>query len=253
MGAPDGDAAADPSEQPRRTVTIDRGFLLGRTPVTRREFRAFVEQTGHETEPGCWTLTDTGWRTDVQTGWHDPGFPQSDADPVACVSSEDAQAYITWLSTQSGKRYRLPSEAEWEYAARAGTAGRNFWGDDARETCRYANVNDLSGKNKVVKVAEPCDDGHWFTSPVATFEPNAFGLHDMQGNVWEWVADCWRATYRGAPGDGSAVQAEGCRERVMRGGSWADTPGPVRITVRDRARPTARRAFTGFRVARDPE
>lgn len=251
MGAQPDDDAADEGEFPLHAVSIARGFAIGRAPVTVGEYAAFVEATGYATQRGCYALTQIGWKMDPAANWRRPGFAQSDDHPVVCVSWEDAEAYVGWLSLRSGRRYRLPSETEWEYAARGGTDGINFWGDDAGATCLYGNVNDLTAKNKVAKAAEPCTDGFLFTAPAGHFRPNPFGLHDVIGNAWQWVADCWLGDYRQTPRDGEAAEADPCEERVMRGSSWTDTPGPVRVGAREHGGAGARLAITGFRVARD--
>jgi formylglycine-generating enzyme len=250
-GARAGDAAADPGEFPRHRVTIAKPFAIAAKPVTVAEFKTFVEATGYRREGGCHTLTDQGWIVDADASWRTPGFAQEPSHPVVCVSWQDASAYIDWLSARAGRRYRLPSEAEWEYAARAGSAARNFWGDDDREACRYANVNDITAKNKTAKIGVNCTDGFMFTSPVGWFRPNKFGLYDMIGNAWAWIADCWAGDYAHAPRDGGAAEAAPCAERVLRGGSWTDTPGPVRINARERRAPDARLSIIGFRIARD--
>jgi formylglycine-generating enzyme required for sulfatase activity len=252
-GATVGDVAADPGELPPHEVTVRRPFAIAATPVTVDQFAAFVAATGYALKGGCHTLTDEGWRVDPAANFRAPGFAQNGTHPAVCVSWNDAQAYVAWLSQLGGRRYRLPSEAEWELAARGGTATRNFWGDDDRDACLYANVNDIAAKNKTAKVAVNCDDGYLYTSPVARFRPNPFGLYDMIGNAWAWTADCWLGDYARSPRDGSAAEVAGCAERVLRGSSWTDTPGPVRINAREHRPPSARLSIVGFRVARDLE
>jgi len=250
-GALPDDRAADEGEFPRHRVTINKPFAIAQTAVTVGEFGAFVAATAYPHEGGCHTLTDDGWRADPKASWVDPGFAQTAKHPVVCVSWRDANAYVEWLSKRAGRAYRLLTEAEWELAARGGTATRNFWGDDDWATCRYANVNDITAKNKTAKVGVNCTDGFLYTAPVASFLPNQFGLYDMVGNAWQWTADCWLGDYARAPRDGSAVDVAGCKERVLRGGSWTDTPGPVRINAREHRQANERLSIIGFRVARD--
>lgn len=252
-GAGEDDAAADASEFPRHEVRIASPFAIATTPVTAADFAIFVEATDYRIDGGCHTLTPEGWQVDKAASWRAPGFPQAPDHPVVCVSWHDAVAYAEWMSGKTGAAYRLPSEAEWEYAARGGTMGTNFWGDDDRLTCDYANVNDLTAKNKVAKVAEPCDDGFLHTSPVGSFRPNPHGLYDMVGNVWVWLADCWLGDYRLGPRDGRPGAAENCGIRALRGGSWTDTPGPIRIGAREHRLPEDRLSIVGFRLARDIE
>ena len=217
MGARSSEPGLDPSELPRRRVVIRQAFQLGQTEVTVAQFDAFARATGREATGGCRTLTDIGWRQDPAATWRTPGLPSGPDYPVTCVSWLDAQAYLAWLQQETGDTWRLPTEAEWEFAARAGSSASNYWGDDTRASCDHANINDLSGKNKTVKVAEPCDDGYQTVAPVGRFRPNAHGLHDVQGNVWEWVKDCWAPGFAGAPADGTAHLADPCEKRVMRG------------------------------------
>ncbi|MBX3488190.1 formylglycine-generating enzyme family protein [Parvibaculum sp.] len=252
-GADETDPAADISEHPRHEVQISKPFAMATVAVTVAEFTVFADATGHEPPGGCYTLTDDGWRVDETASWRNPGFPQDPSHPVVCVSWHDATAYAAWMTERTGKPYRLPSEAEWEYAARGGTTGMNFWGDDDSLTCDYASVNDITAKNKVAKVAEPCDDGFMYTSPVGSFRPNPFGLYDVVGNAWVWLADCWLGDYRLGPRDGSPNAAENCGIRVLRGGSWTDTPGPVRIGARESRVPGERLSIAGFRLVRDLE
>jgi len=169
------------------------------------------------------------------------------------VSWDDAQAYVAWLSAKTGHVYRLPTEAEWEYAARAGTTTARYFSDNPAEFCRYTNVGDLdyseqhpgdSGVNRA------CRDGYAFTSPVGSFPPNRFGLYDMLGNVLNWTEDCWNANYSGAPADGTACQSGDCGRRVVRGGSWDADLSVVRSAYRRGLRTSKRVTSFGFRVAR---
>ena len=157
--------------------------------------------------------------------FRNPGFAQDDRHPVVCTSWEEATAFVAWLSKRTGKQYRLLSEAEWEYAARAGSTTPFHSGNDEKALCTYANVADQSTKEKIksLTLVVGFRDGHAFTAPVGSLRPNAFGVHDMHGNVFEWVEDCWNENYQGAaPTDGSAWATGNCMLRVMRGGGWWD-------------------------------
>ena len=161
--------------------------------------------------------------------------------PVISVSWEDAQGYVAWLSGETGEEYRLLSEAEWEYVARAGTQTARYWGESETGQCRYANGSDSSPS---------CSDGYAETAPAGSFEPNAFGLYDVLGNVWEWTDDCWNESYAGAPTDGSPWASGDCSRRVLRGGSWLNPPGNLRSANRYGS-PAGSRLFSlGFRLAR---
>ncbi|MDE2830787.1 MAG: formylglycine-generating enzyme family protein [Gemmatimonadota bacterium] len=203
-------------EKPVREVKID-SFALSKYEVTFEEYDAFTDATGRE------RANDEGWGRGRR--------------PVINVSWYDAIAYTEWLSDQTGKTYRLPSESEWEYAARAGTGTAYSWGD----SIDYDRAN--------------CDgcvsawDGEK-TAPVGSFEANAWGVYDMHGNVSEWAQDCWRPSYRGVPTDGSAGVRGDCNRRLMRGGSWADKPRILRSATRLTYSSEARSIFYGFRVAR---
>ena len=169
--------------------------------------------------------------------WRDTGFPQEENQPVVCVDWNDAQAYTKWLSKKTGKHYRLPSEAEWEYAARAGTSTIYYWGKDIGQN--NANCADCGSQW----------DGKQ-TSPVGSFAPNVFGLYDMSGNVWELVEDNWHDNYNGAPTDGSAWHGNS-EARVLRGGSWVNAPYLVRTAKRIFSGGSGPRDYnTGFRLAR---
>ena len=215
--APGEEGRVDDREGPRRQVTIARPFAVGKFEVTFAEWDACVAEGGCKHRPD-----DRGWGRGKQ--------------PVINVSWDDVTTeYLPWLSHKTGKAYRLLTEAEWEYAARGETSARYWWGDQAsREHANY-------GKDRCCAV------------PVGQFPANPFGLHDMHGNVWEWVQDCWHASYAGAPADGSEWTGS-CAEptRVLRGGSWNDSPQHIRSAHRARIRPAVR-IFgfgTGFRVAR---
>lgn len=262
MGAPAGEEArADlPSElrgrsAPQHSVTIRHKLAIAKFNVTRDEYAQFVAETNRPDPDSCDTVVATGTVFSIATNgnWHSPGFPQTGSDPVVCVSWDDAQAYVAWLSGKTGHVYRLPTEAEWEYAARAGTTTARYGSDNPAEICRYTNVGDLdyseqhpgdSGVNRA------CRDGYVFTSPAGSFPPNQFGLSDMLGNVLEWNEDCWNANYSGAPTDGAAWQSGDCGRRVMRGGSWDADLSVVRSASRRGIRTSTRNNSVGFRVAR---
>jgi formylglycine-generating enzyme required for sulfatase activity len=260
MGAAPGEEEAEGvaeefrnQSQPRRRVEV-ASFAAGRFEVTRGQYRAFVQATAREGK-GCLVWDGKDWSADAGKDWRHPGYPQDDGHPVTCVSWEDAKAYVGWLSLRSGHAYRLLTEAEWEYSARAGTVTRRYWGDDGNHSCTYANTLDRAAK-RVVPGAEnatvsECDDGHAYTSPVGRYQPNAFGLHDMLGNVWEWVEDCWNKSYAGAPADSRARTDGDCAERPLRGGSWSDDPSFVRAADRSFDGISERSNFNGFRIARD--
>ncbi len=261
MGASAGEEAREnlPNERrgrsvPQHLITIRHKLAIAKFDVTRDEYAQFVAETNRLDPDSCLTVNASGTDFIATNGnWHSPGFPQTGRDPVVCVSWDDAQAYVAWLSAKTGHVYRLPTEAEWEYAARAGTTTARYFSDNPAEFCRYSNVGDLnyseqhpgdSGANRA------CRDGYAFTSPVQSFPPNQFGLYDMLGNVLDWTEDCSNANYSGAPTDGTAWQSGDCGRRVARGGSWdADLSG-VRSANR-RGPPTSyRNTALGFRVAR---
>ena len=238
--------------EPQRTVAV-KSFSAGRFEVTRGQYRAFAEATERGSD-GCFVWTATGFEKEPSRDWRNPGYGQDDSHPVTCVSWDDASAYVEWLSQKTGRRYRLLTEAEWEYAARAGTATSRFWGDDGNRSCDYANGGDISTRARVPGAGTwpvaSCNDRYAYTAPVGRFRPNAFGLHDMLVNVWEWTQDCWNPNYSGAPTDGSAWIAGDCSLRAVRGGSWEDAPAGMRAAYRVGS-PTVIRVFLrGFRVAR---
>lgn len=248
-----GDLSGDPDqdERPVHEVTIADPLAVGQYEVTKGEFERFVEATGYEAGKSCWTFENRKWEKRSGYHWRNPGFTQTDQHPVVCVNWDDAQEYVSWLSRETGKSYRLLSEAEWEYVARAGTQTAWYWGESESGQCRYANGADLKAKrhNSVFLVVE-CDDGYYWTSPAGNFEANAFGLFDLAGNAWEWVEDCWIGSYEKVPKDGSAWTNGNCGFRVLRGGSWSSSPGIFRSAFRGRNDPGNRYDLHGFRVAR---
>ena len=239
--------------QPQRSVQV-KGFSAGRFEVTRGQYRVFAEATGRSSD-GCFVWTGARFEIDPIKDWRNPGYAQDDVHPVTCVSWEDAGAYARWLSQRTGRKYRLLTEAEWEYAARAGSTTTRYWGDDASMTCDYANGADRSTQAQVPGAGNwhiaDCDDRYPYTAPVGSYRPNAFGLYDMLGNLEEWTQDCWNANYNGAPTDGSAVVAGDCSLRVVRGGSWDDAPVGVPAAYRVGSPSTIRVYRRGFRVATD--
>lgn len=262
MGARDAEPDASGSERPSRYVRFDRGFAIGRTEVTVGEFRRFVQageyrpralRRGHSMvydERGGNFVHRSGvdWRHDYV------GRLAADDMPVLHVSAKDAEAYANWLSETSRQRYRLPSEAEFEYALRAGAPGRYPWGDrpPARGTGNLTGGGDRSPTGRSWGNAfVGYVDGYWGPAPVARFRANAFDVHDLEGNVREWVADCWHDGYRRAPTKGEAWVNPGCRTRVVRGGAWSNAPAQTRAAWRSQAEADATNALTGFRVVRE--
>lgn len=247
---------------PQTRVSLAQDFAVARTEVTRAQYAAFVAATGRTQPGGCIVYRRSPassaleWRLDTGATWNAPGFTQSDRDPVVCVSHADAQAYVQWLSDQTGYRYRLLSEAEWEYAARAGTRTPRWWSGGAGDACVYANVADRDAAQALDLVQSqgnihPCNDRYASTAPAGSFAANRFGLNDMLGNVWEWTEDCWNDNYSGRPADAQAWMSGNCQRRVIRGGAWNDMPMVVRSGFRDWVEVGARSNVIGFRVARE--
>ena len=237
MGSPESEEFRGEAEGPQRSVTIGAPFAAGVYEVTFAEWDACVRLGG------CgYTPADRRWGRERR--------------PVINVSWQDAQAYVSWLSGLTGHRYRLLSEAEWEYVARAGTVTSRYWGDDPSDLCRYANgaggaFSGLRFTRSRRRLAEaPCSDEHGGTAPVGAYVPNGFGLYDVLGNVSEWVQDCWYDSYSGAPTDGRARESRNCDHRVLRGGSWDIGPWFLRSANRFRNSPANRDMYYGFRVAR---
>jgi sulfatase modifying factor 1 len=245
-------------ERPQVTVNIAKSFAVGKFEITRGQYARFLADSGYMPPPGCavWDFSQGKFADDPTKSWESPGFAQKNSEPVVCVSFDDALVYVRWLSNITGKAYRLLSETEWEYAARAGTTTARPWGDDRAQTCQFASVFDLAAATNVGMVKGDndqfsCDDGFTYTAPVGAFPANAFGLYDMLGNASEWVMDCYNATYDGAALDGSARLTGNCAQRITRGGAWSGKPWIVRTAERGRANADGRNSPLGFRLGRN--
>ncbi len=236
MGSPASEVERWDVEGPHHLVTIGAPFAVGAYEVTFANWDACVSVGG------C-----GGYRPD------DQGLGRG-SRPVIHVGWEQAQAYVRWLSRETGEEYRLPSEAEWEYVARAGTTTARYWGENASGQCRHGNGADAAARAAFPSPPDSffigCSDAHAQTAPVGRFQPNPFGLYDVLGNVWEWTEDCWNESYSGAPADGSAWRAGDCSRHVLRGGSWLNGPGILRAAFRYGDSAELRNSDLGFRVAR---
>jgi formylglycine-generating enzyme required for sulfatase activity len=249
MGSPDSEDDRNRREGPQTKMNI-RAFSLGKYPVTRGQFAEFIQATGYQPARRCFAeVSHNNFDMTSKADWKDPGFEQTEQDPVVCVSWNDAMAYVEWLSQATGKHYRLPSEAEWEYAARAGTTTSRIWGDDPDEACAYANAADRQVKKEYGwKDVVDCDDGYVYTSPVGKFKPNKFGLYDMMGNARQVVAGCLTDSIADLPKDGSAD--EDCSQHPLRGSSWESLAGQVmRAACREWIGSEYAHLAYGFRVA----
>ena len=261
MGSPAGEVGRGENEGPVHRVTLQQ-FALGKTEVTVGQFRRFVSVTSYKTDAeknsggnsGCyaWDASDSKFDWRAGRSWRSLGWAVKDSEPVVCVSFNDAEAYLNWLSSTTNKGYGLPSESQWEYAARAGTTTSRYWGDDPNQACNYANVTDQTTgpNNSSWSIKHECKDGYYFVAPVASYRPNAFGLYDMIGNAMEWTQDCWNKDYSGAPTGGSAWKTGHCARRVLRGGSWNYVPQLTRTAVRDFSSAEDRINDFGFRAGR---
>ena len=255
MGSPANDEAGRSPEKPQVKVTIARPFALMTTEVTRDQYAAFVKDTQREPDKGCYLPDGGDGKYDDKADFLHPGIKQEGNHPVVCVSWSDAHDYAEWLSAKTGKRYRLPSEAERDYAARGAKKTTWIWGEDSASAngCKIANVFDKDGKAKypINDDLLPCSDNFAETGPVNAFPANGFGLKGMIGNVWEWVEDCYHETYQGAPTDGSAWEEDSCEKRVLRGSSYIDNVWDSRFASRDMMAAGDRNTNVGFRLARD--
>ncbi len=254
-------------EAPAHRVHITRDFWLGQHEVTVGQFRRFIEQSGYVPEsvrdgsggygfdpqhdPATSPTRDAFAGRDPRFSWANPGFPQTDAHPVLNVTWDDAAAMARWLSEREQRHYRLPTEAEWEYACSAGQSMLYPAGDEPSSLDLTANVFDAGSASlwpQWAAYARPADDGHRFTAPVGSFEPNAFGLYDMAGNAWEWTADWYDGDYyRDSPPADPQGPADGLA-RVRRGGSWHTWPLYARCNFRNVNSPETRYVLQGMRL-----
>ena len=251
MGSPKSEPGHFDSEGPQHIVRV-KAFALGKYDVTVKQFLEFLTATGYQPEP-CNTILHDRWISDGPGRAYSPGQTEPHKWPATCLDWHDAEAYIAWINAavrrahpgiayRKGGPYRLPSEAEWEYAARAGTTTARWWGAGIGKD--NANCNGCGS---------PYDNS--VLAPVDAFKPNPFGLAGMLGNAWEWTADCWHPSYVGAPDNGGVWKGGDCSKRVIRGGSWDNTPIFIRSAVRSGGAPDGSEldysSYAGIRVARD--
>lgn len=262
MGSADSEEGRSKSEGPQRRLAFERGFAVARNEITVADFRVFVQIASYSTDAersGSSAIYDekTGRMTKSRrANWQRSynGSRARDNDPVVHVSWNDARAYADWLQAQTGKTYRLPTEAEFEYVLRAGARTAFPWGDGdpPRVLANVAGAGELSKEGRRWNQGfVGYDDKFWGVAPVRTFEPNAFRLYDLAGNVSEWVEDCWHDDYLRAPDKPVAWVNRGCELRVIRGGSWGSSRDQVRSAWRGSALADSSGARVGFRVVRE--
>lgn len=254
-----GDAAGSDDERPVHKVKITKPFYLGKHEVTIEQFRQFVEATGYLTdaEKGTGFQGAFGWDRDAmefkmnkEYSWRNTGFAQTDTHPVLNVSWNDAMEFCKWLSSKEGRICRLPTEAEWEYACRAGTTTRYSHGDDIEGLAQVGNVADADFEAQFpeLKGLIKASDGFAHTSPVGSFLPNPFGLHDMHGGVWEWCADWYDVEYYAKSPTSDPEGPSTGEERVYRGGGWFNCARGCRSASRSASQPENRNLTLGFRI-----
>jgi formylglycine-generating enzyme required for sulfatase activity len=250
MGSPDDERGRERVEGSPRRIVVGRRFALGQMEITVEQFAAFVAATGANVASACHKFDAKIARfAPAEGSFRQPGFDITGSHPVVCVSWHEAQAYAAWLGRRTGKPYRLPSEAEWEYAARAGTTTSYSFGNDEGRLCDHARFADLGSQ---FPWRGGCRSEQTSHGPVhvGALKPNAWGLFDMHGNAWEWAADCWTADPSEIPSDASAFTREGaCETGVVRGGGWAAAYRRVRSAQRLPVIATSRYYHMGLRVA----
>lgn len=260
MGSPENERNRDRTDESQVPVKITEPFYLGTHEVTVGQFRQFVEATGYVTAAesgrglylgkGARIFVGTEWKWVLAANWREPGFRQTDDQPVTCVNYYDAEAFVNWLNDEAGvtdREYRLPTEAQWEYACRAGTTTAYWFGPDDKELAQVANVADATAKSWFAdRKAIASDDGHIYTSPVGSYRANQWGLYDMQGNVIEWCQDwyCHRL-----PGGRDPVISDARAYRVIRGSHWRSRAASCRSAARYKWTSSNRSCLVGFRVA----
>ena len=251
MGSPESEEGRDSTETQHQVCV--NAFHIGKYEITRGQFRKFVEATNYITEAergyGCYIWSGS-WGKSHQVNWRDPGFSQGDSHPAVCVSWNDVMAYAEWLSQETGRKYRLPTEAEWEYVARAGTTTAWYWGNNPDQACRYANVGDQDSKSKEWNwILHNCNDGYAITAPVGMFQANDFGVYDMLGNVWEWTCSVYTSSYSGS--EKVCVNKNNATDSMaFRGGAWYDAP--LRFSNRNKHLASVSGYGMGGRLALDP-
>ena len=244
MGSPPDEPEREAAREEQVRVSIGRPFAVGAYSVTRGEFSAFVQDTGYKVDPGCWFWTGTTWEERAETSWRSPGFNQDDRHPVLCVDLKAAKEYVGWLSTRTGKAYRLPSETEREYVARAGTTRPFWWGSPIS-----TDMANFDGRHRYAD--GPTGVWRETTMRVDSFRSNAWGLYNVHGNVWDWTDDCWNESNAGNPGDGTVRLTGDCTWRVARGGAWNYAPTYLRAAYRYWNLPNNRSSVQGIRVVRE--
>lgn len=234
MGTPETEVGREPDEGPMHEVTFAKAFAMSRFQITAGEWDSYVKETGVKIANG-----DT--RPGRECVASKPRYKQEPRQPAVCMDFADVQAYVAWLSKKTGQNYRMVSEAQREYAARAGSTGPFPFPFDAEGEYSIAKHANTYGPT----------DGYSFSSPVGSYPPNAFGVYDMHGNVYEWIADCEHPNYVGAPTDGSAWVEPGCESYNIRGNDWGEAPVFSRSGNRNNIYPSTRGDWIGFRVVRD--
>lgn len=262
IGSPQSEKDRIDAESPPRRMRIEHPFAVGKFEITRAQFERYRKASPSSAPLGRCMVYDiaiANFREQASPQpWMRPGYTQQDDHPAVCVSWDEAKAYADWLSRHTGQRYRLLSEVQWEYAARAGSTTSRPWGDDPDRSCRQANLADETFAREVPRHGQPwypgwhrCRDGYAYTAPVGRFDANAFKLHDMLGNAWEWVEDCWNPSLSALPPGGASATTGDCSQRVYRGGAWRSYPTFGRSARRSKMESHHRHALVGFRVARD--
>jgi formylglycine-generating enzyme required for sulfatase activity len=243
MGSPEDEAERSSNEGPQHRVKIPRRFAVSKLKITREEFEKFVNETSYAGEDRCFTLEEGNVQERSGRSFRNPGFEQDGKHPAVCIDWDDAKAYVAWLSKKTGKLYRLLSESEWEYVARAGTKTPFWWGpslstDEANYDGRSTYGDGSKGEYREKTV------------PADMFKPNPWGLYQVHGNAMEWVEDCWNETYQYGPSDDWMRVAGKCDVHVRRGGAWNTVAKMLRAAYRDNRKTSNRASNTGFRIAR---
>ena len=234
MGTPDDEVGREPDEGPMHAVTFAKPFAMSRFQITAGEWDSYIRQTGVK-------IADGDTRPGRECIASKPRYPQSPRQPAVCMDMDDIKHYVAWLSKKTGQPYHMVSEAQREYAARAGSSGPFPFPFDEGKGYSIAEHANTYGPA----------DGYSFSSPAGSYPPNAFGMYDMHGNVYEWVADCWHPNYEGAPTDGSAWVEPNCESYQIRGNDWGEAPVFSRSGNRNNIYPQTRGDWIGFRVVRD--